>query len=303
MRALLPLVLATSLLACGKRAPAEPVAMRTILDPSGASIEVPVEVNNVYATNAAVLDLLLALAHRDQIHALPSTAFEYSNLARDPGPWKDVPQFTNVDTEDILALDPDLVVIADWQAPEQGAWLKDNGIPMIVLPTVTRWEELTESVRALADAIGRRERGAELQAELDARRAALAERTADQEPVRAMTYGNYGGTGSTAGGATSWNLLLELAGLTNIAAEDGRTGNYPLDIEQLLLLDPDLLVVSENLQGLTPAIGTLRSHPSAQGLRALQEDRVVSLPAFLYSTSSLHLVDAAEELLDRLGVD
>ena len=76
-----------------------------------------------------------------------------------------------------------------------------------------------------------------------------------------------------------------------------------LFIEFQRLIDPDLLLVSENLEGVSPAIGTLRSHPSAQGLRALKTNQIVSLPASLYSTSSLRVLDAAELLVDRLNRD
>tara|TARA_R110002126_G_scaffold91744_7_gene218198 strand:- start:860 stop:1768 length:909 start_codon:yes stop_codon:yes gene_type:complete len=294
------ILLAATLLGCRGHDDTAPVAMRTVTAPDGTTIEVPVTVTNVYATNAAALDVLVAIADRSQIQALPATAFEYSSLADDPEPWRDLKQMTNVDTEDILALDPDLVLIHDWQSPTQGAWLRENGIAMMVLPTVTKWDHITDSVNAVADALGRQDAGDALIADLEARRARLAERTAGSEPMRAMTYGNYGGDGSSSGSNTTWHLMFELAGLTNAGAEDGAEGVYEIDIERLLVLDPDLLLVSENLEGVSPAIGTLRAHPSAQGLRALQKDQIVSLPAWLYSTSTLRLLDAAEMLVDRL---
>jgi iron complex transport system substrate-binding protein len=301
--ALSVLILAATTLGCTGSGKLTPVEMREINAPDGAKISVPVVVKNVYALNAAALDILVAVADPTQIQALPSTAFEYSSLADDPEPWRHLPQMTNVDTEDILALNPDLVLIHDWQSPTQGAWLRENGIAMMVLPTVTTWEHITASVKSVADALGREDAGDELLKDLEARRARLAERTTDFEPMRAMTYGNYGGSGSSGGSNTTWHLMIELAGLTNAGAEDGVEGPFGIDIERMLLLDPDLLLVSENLEGVSPAIATLRTHPSAQGLRALRKNQIVALPASLYSTSSLRVLDAAELLVDRLNRD
>ena len=103
--------------------------------------------------------------------------------------------------------------------------------------------------------------------------------------------------------------MLQLVGLRNAAAEAGREGHATISFEELLRLDPDLILVSRPLQMEEGSAGDrggaserlLLSESSLAGLRAVRERRIVSLPAWLYATASHEIVSGAEAL--ALSVD
>jgi ABC-type Fe3+-hydroxamate transport system substrate-binding protein len=122
--------------------------------------------------------------------------------------------------------------------------------------------------------------------------------------LRALCYSNFGEGGSTAGSETTLDEMMRLAGLTNAAAAIGRVGHGGLDFEQLLELDPDLILCSQPLRMQAGPAGDrggaseqlLYAEPRLAGLRAVRERRVLSLPAWLFATGSHEIVHAAEEL-------
>jgi ABC-type Fe3+-hydroxamate transport system substrate-binding protein len=102
-----------------------------------------------------------------------------------------------------------------------------------------------------------------------------------------------------AGAGTSADEWLSLAGLANAA---GGEGHARFGFEELLLSDPDVLVVpgadDPDERGGTSAL--VRGDPQLAGLRARRIGLVVELPAWLFSTNTQHIVTAAEELARRL---
>ena len=144
--------------------------------------------------------------------------------------------------------------------------------------------------------------GAELSAEAllaryDARVVTLAEAGRELSAIHALCYSNGGYGGMVAGAGTTNDELLRLAGLTNLAAEQGRSGHAEMGFEELLLLDPDVFVVSGGGDGaLGGTARLLTTEPALAGLTAVREGRILVLESWLYTTLSQHLVDAAERL-------
>jgi ABC-type Fe3+-hydroxamate transport system substrate-binding protein len=102
--------------------------------------------------------------------------------------------------------------------------------------------------------------------------------------------------------------MFELAGLHNAVAERGTVGHVGFTFEELLALDPDVIVVSRPLKMPEGPSGDrggaaekiLYGEASLAGLRAVRERRVVSLPAWLFATGSHELVHGAEVLADEV---
>lgn len=269
---------------------------RTLIDARGQEVKVPAHPRRVFADSATGFDLMVALLDREQIAGVVSTAIRYSPAVGSEAQWADLPKPNGFHASDILALNPDLVLVSDWRPPTVPALLQRQGIHTLRLSTPTTYPELLGLIRYSAQALDGVQRGEKLIEELNRRKEGLAANQ-DLAQVRVLSYGNYGAGGSCAGANTAYGLMIELAGMQNAAAEFGLVGNGPLDLEQMLRMNPDLLLLSEAEEGgHSPTLDWLLNQGAARQVRAVAEKRWVIMPVHLHSTCSHHIMDAAETL-------
>jgi len=250
----------------------------------------------VLAGNASLLDSLILLIDPERMAALPSTAFDYSSLVEEPGAWAEVPLLKRFDAEEILAPEPDLVLVHAYQAGSAIDRVTEHDVPVVVLPIATSWKEILEQLEFLARLVGEEERGAQAVAGLEARRREL-QRDSPRSGLRVLPYGNYGSGGSTAGAGTTWQVMIELSGMRNAAAEAGLDGHPEIDFEQLLSIAPDFFLIAEPEGELaSSARGILAGESLLSDLEAVRGERYLVLPEYLYSAASHELLTAAERI-------
>ena len=168
------------------------------------------------------------------------------------------------------------------------------GIPVLVLPDAESWGDLVGTVDLVGRALDREEQASSLIARLEERKSALAR--ASRPRLRVLPYSNFGAGGRTSGEGTTLDLVIQLAGLQNAAAEADIPRHGTVDLEQVLAIDPDLFLTATGRDGVDPGASFLRGENVLAGLEAVARDRILVLPAELFSTSSHHVLDAAEEL-------
>ncbi|MFT7667370.1 MAG: iron complex transport system substrate-binding protein [Planctomycetota bacterium] len=253
----------------------------------------------VIAGNASLLDGLITLIGPERVAALPSTAFSYSTLAANPGVWADVPLLKHFDAEELLAPRPDLIIAHNYQAGSTIDRLVERDVPVVLFPIPATWKDTIAHIECLARLLGEEERATEMLADLETRRRALQNKSA-RSGLRVLPYGNYGAGGTTAGAGTTWQVMIELAGMRNAAAEAGIDRHPDIDFEQLLSIDPDFFLISKSEgQSGSGAEEILRNEPLLAGLRAIRENRILILPEYLYSCASQELLTAAEHLAEQ----
>lgn len=258
----------------------------------------------ILPVNASAVDFVVLLVEPERVVALPEEAFSYSSLSQDASGWNEHERIRQLTGEVVLQLEPDLIVMHEWQSPHVPE-LGPDVTPVLTLPVARTWPDVLESIRSVARAVRGEPRGETVIAELEARRRALAADGGRAE-LRGLPYGNYGTGGTTAGAGTTWNLMTELAGMRNAATDAGLTGHATIDFEQVLAIDPDFFIVGADPgTGRSPSAQLLREEPLLRDLDAIREDRIVVLPADQYSASSQRVLDAAEALarrVDELGL-
>jgi iron complex transport system substrate-binding protein len=258
----------------------------------------------VVPASATAVDVVAALLEPGRVAGFPEQALEYSSLHVMPVGWDRLPRFRVFQAEPVLHLLPDLVVVDPFGAVDTNLRLEEAGVPLLRLPKVRNWEDARAMLVLAGRAFGVEERAEELVSELDARVEALRSKVARRVGLRAVSYSNFGSSGMTAGTETTIDAQLQLCGLVNAASEDGRSGHFSISFEQLLVIDPDLILVSRPLRQAAGPSGDrggaseriLVQEASLEGLRAVREGRIVSLPAWLFATGSHELVAGAEAL-------
>ena len=266
-------------------------------DASAAPVDGP---RAVIPGAAGSVDLVCELLPPERLAALPSQAERYSGLRDPASPYLARPRFALFEAERLLAFEPDLVLAHSWQSVETVARLREAGVEVLEIEDPADWDGLVALVERLGEALGSQEAAERLLARCEVRRQALAARRADRPELTALAYSNGGTGGWMAGAGTTNHEILRLAGLRNLAAD--RDGHVQVSFEELLVMDPDVLVVGSPADAQEPGgtLELLRNEPALAGLRAVAEDRLVVLDSWLYTTLSQHLLDAAEEVLDQL---
>lgn len=192
--------------------------------------------------------------------------------------------------EEIVTLRPDLVLAGRFSDPATIAMLRRLGIRVELFELTTRLDEIPGQLRRTGALLGREARAEALVAAFEARRAALAPGPGPR-PVAAIFHPN----GYTQGGGTLSDDILAHAGFDNLAARLGRRGGGRLALEDLILADPDLLIVSRPYPATSRAEEVV-GHPA---LRALQAARDPEYTGPDWTCGTPHVLDAVERLARR----
>ncbi|MEP6608845.1 MAG: ABC transporter substrate-binding protein [Burkholderiaceae bacterium] len=243
----------------------------------------------IVSLNLCADELVLRLAE-------PGTVKSVTWLARDPAlsNVRELAQavpFNRGLAEDVLPLEPDLVLTGAYTTRAAVSLLLRLGIPVLELDVPNSIDDALAQIMVVATALGAQARGARLVADISARLAALPPAAAFAPlPIVAVYQPN----GFTIGRGSLVHDLLRRAGLRNLAVEK-RIDNYGvLPLESLLIAQPDLLVINTaEERGPAMAYEVLR-HPAL--MRRYQGERVVSLPSAWWSCPGPRMVDAVETL-------
>jgi len=207
--------------------------------------------------------------------------------------------FEALNTELIVSQEPDLILAAEINTPEQVKSLEDLGLTVYYLKNPLTLEEMYGNLEIVAQLTGHEDDAANLIESLKARVAAVDEKIAPLSSQISVFYeldATDPAKPFTAGKGTFINLLIQRAGGYNIASDiDG----YPqLSLEQVVAADPYFIILGDAAYGITPE--SVASRPGWENLSAVKNNRVVPFDDNLVSRPGPRLVDALEELAKLL---
>ena len=175
--------------------------------------------------------------------------------------------------EEIVPLEPDLVLAGQFSDVLVISILEQLGYPVAVLDVPLTLAGMREHILAFGELVEEPQRARQLADEIDAGLRAAAWTGVDAGwPLAAV----YGPQGVSPGRDTLLNDLLALAGYRNLAAELGIVSYGTLSLEELVMAEPDILVL-DNVASNTDSVAhqALR-HPVLR--RQFAEKPVLELP-------------------------
>ena len=263
-------------------------ALALATEPAHASSPPPPQ--RIVSLNLCTDQILLDLVPRSRIRALSHLAADASVSATAEKargiPW------TRGAAEDVLRLDPDLVIAGTWSTPATVSLLERLGRRVVKVPHARDLAEIRTIIATMAEAVGEGEAGHRLVADFD-RRLAAAKFAADPVPPTATLYGI---NGLTAGPGTLPDAMLDAAGFRNMAdvLDLGRRGD--LSLEQLVARPPDLLVLSLAPEAATTMVAENLRHPALKAL--LTRTRHVQLPRAYFLCGTHRVAEGIERLAE-----
>jgi len=188
--------------------------------------------------------------------------------------------------EDVLTLQPDLVVRSYGGGPNAAHFFERAGIKVLQIPYANDLEGIRNTVEFLADSLDVPEQGARIIAEFDRRLQRLNALPGDQSALY-MTP-----TGATSGPGTLVHEMLQAAGLENFERQPGWRS---IPLERLAYEQPDVVAAAFFDTGsINPSHWSAMRHPLAK--EQMQEQPTVMLQGAWTSCSGWYLLDAIEAL-------
>src|SRR5262245_5933620 len=238
--------------------------------------------------NLCVDELLLRLAD-------PRNVASVTWLARDPANSNVADLAAEIPVnhglaEEIIPLNPDLVIAGIYTARPAVAMLKRTGTPLAEMGVPKNLAEVRQQIRDIATLLGEREKGEGVVGAMDAGLAALPAASSSSRPRAIVLNPN----GATVGKGTLVDEIMTRAGLTNVAAELGIDSYGQIPLETVVASAVDILIISASRDG-PPALATeILRHPVLAALS--DRTRLVVLPARLWNCGGPANIEAIERL-------
>lgn len=267
-------------------------------------VTLPSRPMRIAALSADVAEAAVELVGAERLTAIPALAANpsLSSHAEDMAAVSTkLPPGADPDPEQIISLDPDLILITTRHGGERDAQavLTQAGIPMIAI--TNNWgtlEEVKQNLTLLGRALDAEAKASEIVAELDRRARAVAEKVgaATDRPSVAVLSNQAGRPFLNAADVLTSDLVKR-AGGTLVAERVGLRTTAPVTTEQLLAAEPDAILLIDVTGKGRDSYRSLLDNPAVAELDAVQKGRVKLLPARIsYGIGGVHLADGLEEI-------
>ena len=192
---------------------------------------------------------------------------------------KDIPnKVRHPKVEEILAMEPDLVIAANWGDIGYVESLRNMGINVVVVKGAKNLQEIRDNINLIAASVGEPERGNKLIGMMDDRLAeikAKIDRIPQDQRKRGLLISlmnNYGGKNCI------YDDACALAGVTNCLSEYGLQRGDKLTKEMMVQMDPDIIFLpTYNAHGTFDIQGFRDRYlkdPALQQMKAIQSGSI-----------------------------
>jgi iron complex transport system substrate-binding protein len=229
------------------------------------------------------------LSRRQELHRLVAVSIfsenkKYSHLQKIPASIKGR---VGDSVEALLALKPDLAIVASYNRAEISHQLKAAGVTVVTQENFRSLSDIQDNIRMIGRVTGTSKEAEalvqEMQKELQTSKSAKPCAAGDP------TFIQYSGYDTVPGADTIINDAAAHAGLVNLAARLKLNGWAPLSQEILATLNPDFVVTSGDPLQKEAVQAQLSRSPAWQNLKALKAGRLIIVPERELYTVSHHV--------------
>lgn len=246
----------------------------------------------ILAVSPALQEIVLALAPPEQIVAVSASSKnspipEVAQAARQvAGEVSERPS-----TEELLALDPDIVLMPVVFSRAQADLLADMKVNVVPLGIPNSYEELKARIMLIADALGLSDKGRALTATMDQKIAMVHEKNQRiRRPKLVIAYSLNGAFGRKNG---SFDNICKEAGAVNGGGVLNLKQGEHLSKEQVVALNPDVILCGRAIEDSALHQEILRD-PAFQEVKAVKNHRVVLVEDRYLSSVTQSFADAVE---------
>ena len=253
----------------------------------------PAVPKRIVSINLCADQLVLALADRGQIAGLTRNAAD-PQMSGEAVAARGLLLMSD-SAEQILAIEPDLIVGMPASRSAALAALPRKTYPLLDLETADRLDQIYASIRQTATAVGHPDRGDTLVSQMKSELAGLP------APGRGRVAAYYQRRGYMTGTGTLIDELMTRVGLVNLAGELGKPPLSQLSLEEMVAAKPAFLIVESATDNVTDQGSEMLHHPALKDIPRIsvpQAWTVCGSPAYTQAARSMAAQIAK---IDRTG--
>jgi len=272
------------IISCTPSEQAHLTGTRSVTDMAGRTMHIPEQVTKVYVNRPGSI-LLYAIDPKLIVNRSFRFTPEAARFLSDD--YLSLP-YTEGSAEEILNLDPDMILtffdINPNSIDQADKLAEQTGVPVYLASL--ELEDYPEVFRRLGTLLGREEQTDAMQQFIDTHVTPVLEKANDiPASEKISVYYAEGDRGLHTDPAGSiHSRLIDMAGGINAANIDAisRKGMSEISMEQLLVWDPDLVLVWAGLGKITPTMKHIQNDPLWARLKASKNDRILQIPYLPY---------------------
>lgn len=262
------------------------IAFAAALSLGAAAFAAPPE--RVVSVNLCTDQLALMLGAPDQIVSV-------SKLGQDPdsSAMADAAQALPTNgsgAEEVFLLSPDLVLAGTYTAAPTVQMLRNLGMQVELFAPAQSLDDIPANIARMGQLLGRETQADALIAQFHADLADLTDANTDRPRAALWYVNNY-----TLGDMTLAGDILRTSGFDNITAEIGMDYGGTLPLEQLVMLNPDVIIRGRQYPGQAKAEESL-THPAIVKLDDARIQGTLTDRDWICGTP--HVLDAVRRLRD-----
>lgn len=218
----------------------------------------PTTPQRIVSINLCTDQLVLALADRQQIAGLTRNAVD-PGMSDQASAARGLPLLGN-SAEQILAIDPDLVIGMPASGSAALAALAPHRYPLVDVDLANRLDEIYQTIEQTAAAVGHPARGAAMIADME------RDLTHLSSPGRNRIAAYYQRRGYMTGTGTLVDDMMKRVGLVNLAEKLGKPPLAQLSVEEMVAANPDFLIVERATMTVDDRGAEMLHHPALSGI-------------------------------------
>lgn len=280
--------------ACSAKSASRPLENRIdLVDGLGREVQLESTAQRIVSLAPSNTEILFAIGAGEQVVARD----DFSNYPEDAAILPPVGGFMgDYDYEAILAMEPDLVLASQLNTSGQVEALENLGLTVYFLPNPSDLEGLFANLEIIGELTGKGEAARDLVGTLEQRVENIQVRLKDIT-VHPLVYYELDASEPakpwTPGPNTFLTQLIRMAGGQSVG-EALQSDYAQISLEELLIQDPDMIILGDSNYGMTAEQVTART--GWDGLSAVKDQAIYPFNDDLVSRPGPRLVDGLEEL-------
>lgn len=238
-------------------------------------------------------EILFDIADNERIIGITYLA-DNKKLSNVYGRTTDIPHKLRPNLEQIIEINPDLLVVADYIDAAFIDQIKKTGINTHFLVKLDSIESINKNIISLGSAVCEQENAEKLVNSLTGNIEQIKKRELTYNPTVLYLFPSF----FTAGINTTIDDLITSAGGINVGALAGIDGNKKISREYILSVDPEIIIIGSYSPDEENFIELLRSDKVLGNLSAIKNGNVYTIETSHLTTVSHHIIKGIQELAD-----